>query len=726
MNERLDYSFQPWTVNELYGTNIINLEPTKAPYENLWYRDSFEHIPGRSDSRIWMQWRKWFRNIWENTISDGIVTDVQELDWHIYYLLKKDNVVELHAICDAAVNTSWCASVINIDCEEEYNNDSVLISSHPTSECMFDKFVRVAYVKNRYKRIEDVTVLHDVDSNITSLSSSELDSECIWKLVLIEYSWAAWLIWQVRLISTWFQLDNPLIWVWTWWQTVTISVFYDYEETLIYASWNWLRAITEENPCDYENDISFTTIYGNTNTDNPFSADYNEFMTSSVFNYQGQIWYIWYIWDKHAWYVNFWMFWYNWWYFSPLTSYQIDWDYKWWIEYNNLVLLFSRTRVWYLSRSTTKNSITWMPDIAFGKLTSSFWIYWQNSIVEYMWDIAVFTTKKKLYALWIEYYGNNAFGDVLFRPKPVDMWKYIQFELDHIDLKWWDNVYLRQDEDRLSVYITNPYQNDNQKYWWFNPSDTTILHFDSLNKFWYKWIVCWVEMIGNIWNLFYGKWIHINCWDKDWVNDSWDWGWDIKQLLWAKFDLAHMTTKSLNVIKWTMWDKSLFTEDNTRIRLYTNLWWLEYIQEFDRFSGLEYMKNIQWGTIDDDCCVISQIYARNDRDDVLVPVSIDITEKYCEYSEDTKNKPINESTWEDEQLMMEYDVNSNATVLSDSMRVGRYWVWSWNVESEWEYMYIEMLAKNWDKLHTSWIELFYEVSWTWELVNSSNSLWLSL
>lgn len=723
-NERIDYSFQSWTINELYGSNIINLVPTQAPYENLWYRDNFDMAPWRADRRIWLEGRKWFRNQWENTISDGIVTDVQGLDWNVYYLVKtSEDVIELHAICDDIISNNNCGSDLIIDCDAEYTWNTRLISSHPSSECMYDKFIRQAYVKNPKCRDSAITV--ETDAAWTYYES--LTCAAVWDFVVAEYSTAASIMWQVRIVVSivWskYYLSDPLIWIWSWWQTATVGVYSDYEDTLLFASWNGIRAIVKTDACSVLTiDNEYTTIYGNTNTTAPFDITSDDFMTTSMFNYQWQVWFLGYKWNKQAGFVNFWLFWFNSWYFTPLSSYQIPGDYKWWLEYNNLIILFSQTRIWYLSRSSTINALTSAPEISFANLTNSFGAYWPDTLITHLGDIILLTNKKKLYNLGIEYYGNDAFGVALFRPKVVDLGKYLQFELSSISFANWDVVKLKQDNDKIAMFINNPFQHDESLSWGLIPSDTTVCIFDSINKFWYKWIVCGVEISWYVDNLYYGKGMFIYCGDKDNATDEWLWGTNIKQLLWAIVDVWPMTTKTLNVIKWTIWDRAIISDDNTRIRLYTNMGWTEYMQEHDRFSKLEYVKNLNWESTEEECCILQTVYNRNDVDDVITPSYINMTEWYCEYSEETNNKPVNTSTWEDESLQSEYNVNSNDTNLNGTMRVGRYSTWGWNVQSEWEQMTIEILAKDWDKMHTSWLEMLYELSGGLELINSGNSL----
>lgn len=724
----------------MYGLNIINLAPTKEPYYNSLYRDDFINHVWRWDRRIWLRWRNWFTMAWYSMAWTGMVTDVQEIDGKVYYLVRDGDIIRLYVICESITHSQWCTTKINTDfwyslcCNDtkiELENYRMLWQ-WKTPECNADRFIRINAPRDSVVKYAWAEVFNEVTG--WAIISYIVASWLYWMvsvgdIIQIEWPEASPLVWQGRIITRvedgkiyvsdpWIGFD-PIIDAPTGDEVVMqqeiayVSIYREFLDTLAFATGSWIMYIDKINTCDpTRTQTDIVSTYGNTGFG---TMDDKLFTTSSIFNRGSQVWYI------SNGYVNLWMVWLNGWYFTPLTSVDIPSEYDYAMEISWALILFSPNAIWGVVRTTT-NTITNLPNAEYvWRLTGSFWYHNKGCIVEHLGEINMITNQKMLYSVGINTSGTDVLWTSRLGITVTNMGTYIQEELDKINFGEWDTVSLYRDNDNLKIFISNPYTNVPNVYWWA-PTDgswTKILIFNSVKKFWHQRIIRWLTITSEYQWVYYGRWIYLNYGMYDWIENN-----HIKQVLGAIVDAWTTTTKRVTLAKYTVWDETINRANNTVLKYVANLWWFEYEENMSTQHNTDYIRllNSAKVTWEDNVVyenVLSSIYQYHNIGTAKTANQAQDIEAFSQY------EPIivtykDECTWhaEESDWIVEW-YNGERT---GKMRVGRYWTLSRALQAEWEQITVAMIADNWDRLHTNWFVFYYAVPVQVEMTHLWNQL----
>jgi len=759
-NETLDLSFERWKINQSYGNNLINVYPTKDPIESLWYRDNFYSKDGKSDRSVWFVGRNGFlRTHWLSRAEsvNYVVTDVEMLDGSLYYLVKHDDIIELRVVCDTILQTQDCNQRVNVErmwnlcCDAWYVFEKYkVIQQYKTNPCMFDKFVRTKYVRDHIVTVPDVSIVNEIVGNTiqsyVQFNATDYDAPIVWDYIKIDYTEDGAAVWQIRTIVRieWdrFYIDSPLLGMLnsveeiqaTWEATYTlewvVSFWDNYDETLIFATGNGIRFIGGRNACNETDLTYYTGIYGNTNIERGADINYlaNGFYTTKIFNYGGQIWYLSNTVNSFA---NFGLVWFNQWYFTALTSVDIPSWYTDVIEFNNVLVLSGTNKIWYIARKNSTNTITQLPDMSFVQMTTSFGHFNIWSFDEHIWDIYGVTNEWNFYSLGMEYKGYTSFGEVVYQIKPRNLWTFVQDELDKLNFWEWDKVRVKKYNDRISLFIYNDRAIDESVVnvsvdnyisdggTWYG---TKILTFNNDLQCWYQWIMPTLELYDEKYGLYYGKGMYIN-----YSNDD-DWE-PIKQIVWAYFDIPRHITKKINNIKVTIGDKSRVTKHNTIMKAYaTDSWW-ETVRENDERQDTDYVsmlanaENIENKNRIERMCDISKYGYHSIWRQERATYNHKEFDAFNEYASENNSKWV-DKCWEYETNVEQLDYNNDKRKQDWQIRVGRYGVLWFRTDLIWDSMYVEYIAKWWDRIHTNGYMFFYTIPQKTENNNINNNLFL--
>jgi hypothetical protein len=703
--------FKQWTINELYGGNIINVVPTKAPYENYWYEEKFFMKKWSPDRRTRFVGRNWFELCWSISSYNGIVTDVIEQDWVIYTMEDWGSIISIKTGC--ADWCGWCSdTLVEQWCiswslaTDPYSPTG--LSQYKTSNCNYKKFFRTKAAKNK-KCCDVVDIVNElIGGNIVSYVSSASGIDCIsqWDYIstvaINPNDWTAW-IWQTRVVtriegnkyyvdSQWAALTPPTVGSPIQKQNIGICIYADYWDVIGFVTDNWLKYVDWSN-C-WDNTMS-TAFLGN-------AVGY-WFSSTVVFDYEWQLGYI-----NKDWYVYLWSFWFNNGLFLPQSTISSPGWFTTVIPYMNIVLLFGANRIGYLYRNN-KQTVLWFPDTEYSNLIDGIWLFSRDSVTTYLDDIYILTNKKRLYAMWLWYQWWNTFGRSLYKPQFSDMSTYIKEDLDKLDSCAWDIVNLQRDADGIRVFITNNSilnQNSNDVNVTQNGTTwTKILFFNDFGKFWYSWIICWISIYAEKYGLWYWGGIWKNTWDTDYGNS-------IKQVVGMYVDSDTTVPKQLRWIFYNAWEESISTANNSVLKVFATLAWRTYVYGTNDISSNNYMQLISknrisspWELIEPEPLLMSLF----SNESISAKETWDYHNKerveFCKY-EPAQNVVVPECDGDggdylDKPLEWVYDSRPYRSIAY----TWKYGVVSYFPMAEWEVFYIELVADRGDRLHTNWFNL---------------------
>jgi len=619
-----------WAVNKWFS-NLINIRPCEAPYDNVWYKDSFSGWL-RGDSKTWIKGRDWFEQCaWADLLGYN-PTDIIEIEWKRYVYAVSDDWFRAKIFVQCSNDVfdgcslfvkEWCCAWTRADITE-YSFKSwantITQDFFPRTPCIYDKFQVTKFPKGTPKVNRcDWVIRNQLVGDAIVATLYNID----WSPVIgttgdtIYIYWDSWTgnnaaIGQVRTIVrkndinsgaannavvdfAWLGIKSAIptytyqydpttnsvirfsadsVWID---QNNNTSILFDEIKNVCYTIYGdfWDVPIFASSDWLHALTADWCAVwtwefvpYGNLNQITNNNIVPTQLQISSIFNYQWELWFI----NSKTWYIFIWLWWYNNWYFTTQKTILVWKIYDVAIPFQSYLLLMWRSATGIVYRSWTATLGT--QDLLYSDVLSNIWYFSKNSLANDKENVYFVSNEKYLYSLDVTPISDFVYTK--FKAKLTDLSEFIRSDLEQLDRTRWDQVTMSSTESAIRLFISDP---ATITAW------TKIIFFDTTWKFWYKWIVCDIYLRDEK----FGCWFGDVFWNNVWDTDNWN---PVKQIIWFSFDEKLYLEKMIQVIWLIIWFNSRISRQNTTLKIEYDLGWWHQVIKFNKFQRSQYVRHI--------------------------------------------------------------------------------------------------------------------------------------
>lgn len=687
---------------------LVNFVPVQSPYEMQWWRSDFDYDRMRQSWDMWqfyMDKRFWVTER-DNFWSWVIVTDKIIFEWNEYVMFKKQVVPfeDNWVIWIKKYNTS-----IDILCWT-YNDkyacwiEWCMLVTQPTTECWYDKFIKLMGPKwpvtSWYQvEIRNTTIWWSVVGEVRLLNGWSVPGSVIYIANSPDTSVASGIM---RL--KWYDQNNTTYVSSTWIlpesdkrYPATAVFAEDYWTVLGFVDKDWIQILPDAN-CNvawsFADTIPVGSIFG------------TKYPITSVAKW----------WDWTAFLTGWSIFFSQWWFNLWAYTYSIDI----WTEYTHLikmqqyiVAIWPQT-MWVVYKASL--DAKWVIIPKFEEVTNEIGYFnpysWQNRFRTGDDSFFLFNSDSELWKYDIQVFADNLWW-VEFKLTGQELWRhYVNTTLKQLRREKWDHVEMNDDGSGLQIFITD-WNN-------FEERDTIIINFSEKYKFWHKRHFCNITLRNKHGNTYYGN--KLRCYGSD--TDNWE---QIKQYALMTFgDSTIRTSKNIVNIWILLWYNSLITKENTTIWMRLDLWWRSVPYRIDQLHWIKYLQELALirynqtdGKLKETTPYWMWIYGGNGISSNRNTINRDKDIKvFCWYMNSwveslddscfDKHKELLDETWCDvsaiENPFLYWDSDFNFY-----SEVAKFWRWYMKINQPCDLITIEVISKDWDRLHFWWITIWYEL-----------------
>lgn len=715
-----------WWTN-LYFKDIINSTPVISPYEQIWFKTWLDY------DRKWDDWDFWQfymdQRLWVSLLSDlwawAFITDMTTYEWNTYVMYKRkldpskdDWTIGIKRI-NSATNI-WCWTYNNqIDCFDIW----CTLVEIASSECAHDKFLKVMWPKWK----------------VSTWFQARIRNTLIWNSVVWEIQLLWWwsVTWNVFYVSSaenksvavgimrlkWYDQDNTTYVNSTWilpetdkrYDVIVVSAN-EYGTILWYVDGNWIQLIPDPDCSMWLVDrIPIWSIF------------WTKYAISSVVKR----------WDWSAFLTRWSVFFSQWWFNLWSYTYSLDiWDqYTHLIKMQQYVIAIWPNNIWVIYKAWLDSN--WIVIPKFEEITDEIGYFnpysWQYRFRSWYESFFLFNSDSELWKYDIQVSSDNL-GNIQFSLTGIEFWRhYISRYMKMLRREKWDHVEMYDNGKWMQIFITD------SNIW--EERNTIIINYNEKYKFWHTWMFCDITLRNRYNNMYYWNKIRCYWWNKD--NGEF-----IKQYFSLTFwDATIRTAKNIASIWILFWYNSLVTNENTRMDIRLDLSWRSMEHNVYDIFWINYFNelylwrknNTTWKLLKETISWTG-IYWGNWLSNTVEYLNLDkAVETYCWYKNswinwddndcfDKHAKFLKDDEWCDVRHI-ESDKPEQDTDYHFHEEIAKFAWWYAKVNLPCDLLTVELMCKEWDRLHIGWLNIWYELidtELTWSLniiVAQTNWYW---